>query len=211
MNLYIFNKSSPAAVFGIGTYMRELTESLRCNNINVCVVNIWSDKPQIQFEEINGIRHWYFPEPLRERRTIDQQKQLELYHRNVVYLLQLKIEDKKDLIFHLNYMDVKPLADSLRTVFDCKIVLVVHYLDSIITISGNISRLHRIIQANDIIDEQDKFVKESFKKEKELFNSVDKIICLANYTFELLHQYYQIDKGKMVVIPNGLSDTNIGQ
>jgi len=32
------------------------------------------------------------------------------------------------------YMDSKPLADSLKAVFDCKIVLVVHYLDSVMTL-----------------------------------------------------------------------------
>ena len=207
MNLYIFNKSSKAGVFGIGTYIRELTDALRHSDLNVCVVNIWSDKPQIQMEEIDGIRHWYFPEPLREQRTTKQQKQLERYHRNIVYLLQLLIEDKKDLIFHLNYMDCKPLAEYLKAVFDCKTVLAVHYLDSIITLLGNISRFRRIIsQPEELTEEREIFVKETFLKEKELFHAVDKIICLANHAFDLLHQDYQIDKEKMIVIPNGLSD-----
>ena len=39
-----------------------------------------------------------------------------------------------------------------------------------------------------------------------MFHAVDKIICLANHAFDLLHQDYQIDKEKMVIIPNGLSD-----
>ena len=212
MNLYIFNKLSQASVFGIGTYIRELTDALRHSNINVCVINFWSDKPQIQSEEIDGIKHWHFPEPKREQRSTDLKKQLELYHRNIVYLLQILIEDKKDLIFHLNYMDCKPLADSLRAVFDCKIVLVVHYLESIITLLGNISRFRRIIsQTNELTDKEEISAKVSFQEEKEILqsHSIDKIICLANHTFDLLHQDYQIEKEKMVVIANGLSDASI--
>ena len=212
MNLYVFNETRPAAVYGVGTYIRELTEALRHSSLNVCIVNLKSDILQIQFEEIDGIRYWHFPKQLTEQRTIDYQKQIELYFRSIVYLLQLHIEDRKDLIFHLNYMDSKPLANSLKTVFDCKIVLVVHYLESCMTLLGNISRLRRIIlQPNEQTNEEDKLANIFFQKEKELFHSVDKIICLANHTFELLHQYYQIDKEKMVVISNGLSDATIRQ
>ena len=39
MNLYIFHTSSEAAVYGIGTYIRELTTALRHSKIKVCVVN----------------------------------------------------------------------------------------------------------------------------------------------------------------------------
>ena len=47
-------------------------------------------------EKIENIEHWYFPSPIPEQRTSDSQKQRALYFRNVVYLLQLHIKDKKD-------------------------------------------------------------------------------------------------------------------
>ena len=207
MKLYIFNETRPAAVFGVGTYIRELTAALQNTPINVCLINLWSEKYQIQLEEKEGIRYWYFPAPIPGQRTTDYQKQRELYFRNVVYLIQLLIEDKKDLIFHLNYMECKPLADALKAVFDCKIVLVVHYLNSIMTLLGNISLFRRIIsQPDEPTDIVEKSAKISFQEEKEMLQSVDKIICLASHTFDLLHQDYQIEKEKMVVIPNGLSD-----
>ena len=210
MNLYIFNETRIAAVFGVGTYIRELTNTLRNSNINVCVVNLWSEKPHIQTEEKGGIRYWYFPSPIPEERTANYKKQREMYFCNVVYLLQLLIEDKKELIFHLNYMNGKPLADSLKIAFNCKIVLVVHYLESVMTLLGNISQLRRIIsQPNDPTDAKERFAKISFQEEKEMLHTVDKIICLANHTFDLLHQVYQIDKEKMIVIPNGLFDVAI--
>ncbi len=47
-----------------------------------------SDKPQIQIDNIDGINYWYFPNPILELRTLDNQKQRELYFKNIVYLLK---------------------------------------------------------------------------------------------------------------------------
>ena len=207
MNLYFFNQSSKGAVFGVGSYISELTVSLRNSPANICVVHLMSDKPQIQKEVIEGVRYWYFPAPVKEQRTTDIQKQIELYLRNIVYLLQLHITDKKDLIFQFNYMNNKPLVDALRSAFDCKIISVVHYFDSCLSLSGNISRLRRIIlQPGEPTDKVEKAAKVYFQKEKELLHSMDKIICLSNHSSDLLHQDYRIEKEKMVIICNGLTD-----
>ena len=210
MNLYIFNKSSYAAIFGIGTYVRELTKTLRNSEINVYMVNLKSEKTQIHIEEIDGIRHWYFPEPIQQEHLPKKStKQDELYYRNVVYLLQLYIDDRKDLIFHLNSMDCKPLADALKIVFDCKIVLVVHYLHSVMPLLGSISRLSTIIsQPDEPMESVETIAKRFYLREKELTHSVDKIICLSNHTFDLLRQDYDICQEKMVVIYNGLAKTS---
>ena len=206
MNLYIFNKSSIAAAFGVGTYIHELTEALRYSNINVCVINIWSDKPQIQSEEINGINHWYFPEPLREQRTTDQQKQLDLYHRNIVYLLQLLIKDKKKLIFHLNYLDCKPMADSLKAVFNCRIITSIHYFNWCFTLFGNVTRFRKIITSKDN-DPFNNKIEKLYREDKELLKTVDHVICLSESTRNLLTDYYQVEQNKITLIYNYVSDS----
>ena len=193
MNLYLFNETRRGAVYGVGAYIRELTAALKDREINLCVVNLYTDKPQILREEIEGVGYWYFPAPIPEQRIIDFQKQCELYYNNVAYLLQLYIADKNNLIFHLNYMNCQPLADSLRMIFNCKTVLAVHYLDSVMTLRGNVSRLRRIIYENDdLSDAEEKSAKNFFTKEKEFFHAADKIICLSNHTFNILHQDYQM-------------------
>jgi glycosyltransferase len=218
MNLYIFNKTSKAAVFGIGTYINELTDVLRHSNLRLCVIDLCSDKPQILMEEISGVKYWYLPKPRQEKWTTDEEwttdtkKQLKLYYRNVVYVLQLNIEDKKDLIFHLNFMDFKPLMDSLRTFFECKIVLAVHYLNSYITLLGNISRLRRIIsQTDELTHEKELTAKAFFLQENELFNSTEqtcssssRIICLSNFMYDFLLRDYGVEEKRITVIPNGL-------
>ncbi len=210
-NLYVFYESNAAAtVYGVGTYIKELTESLINSDINVCVLYLRSEKSDMEIEEKDGIQHWYIPNPINKQTSINWDTYNELYYRNVVYLLQLRLKKKDELIFQLNYFHSKPLVDSLKKMFECKIVLVVHYLDSIMTLYGNISRFRRIIsQVDELTDKEEKSAKEYFLKEKELFHfqGVDKIVCLSNHTFDLIHQDYHIDQEKMSVIPNGLADT----
>ena len=212
INLYIFNQTSPGAVFGVGTYIGELTAALKDSDINVCVVHLRSEKTDMETELLDGIRYWYIPSPISIIHQQNIEATNERYYRNILYLLQLYIvERRENLIFHINYMNCKSLAEALKSTFDCKIVLVVHYLDSSMTLSGSINRLRRIIsETYEPTKIEEILAKISFQKEKEILqsHSVDKIICLSNHTFDLLHQDYRIDKEKMLVIYNGLTEVS---
>ena len=209
MNLYVFNETRRGAIYGVGTYIRELTGALKGSELNICVINLTSDKPQIQMEEIDGIRHWHFPSAISEQRTTDNQKQWELYHRNVVYLLQLHIEDKKDLIFHLNYNQKAHLSEELKKTFDCQIITTIHYFDWCLKLSGNISRFRKILasEVHNQFDDVSKTIIESYQLEKTLFETVDHIICLSKNTQMILQDDYQIAIGKTAIIYNGLTDS----
>lgn len=205
MNLYIFDETRRGAVFGVGTYIQELNIALKNSDINICVVHLISTKPQIQIEEIDGIKHWYFPAPIQEQRTLDNQKQRELYFRNVVYLLQLHIKDKKELVFHLNYHQSGSLVDALKQAFDCKIVSVIHFSDWGFAVFDNLRRLRRIL-GEEHPDSFGETVKKAFEEEKSYYAKPDHIICLSNYMREILCQDYKLDNTKISIISNGLSD-----
>ena len=205
MNLYIFNKSSQAMVYGVGTYIRELTKSLCHSSINVCVINLMSDKPHILKEEVDGIRYWHFPKFVAERRTIDFLKKSDLYYRNVVYLLQFYIEDKKDLVFHLNYNQSDKLVEELRNTFDCKLITVVHFSGWGITVFDNLQRLRAALN-NERPDNFEENLKRTIVEEKSYYMSMDKVICLTKYMNEILCMDYQLPQERITTIPNGLSD-----
>jgi glycosyltransferase len=203
MNLYIFSDTCFGTVYGVGTYIRELTAALRDSDIKVYVLNLMSDKPQIQIEEIDGICHWYFPVP--EQRTINDKEYIELYFRNVVYLLQLHIKDKKNLIFHFNFLQNENFVEELRKAFDCRIVSVVHFSDWGSTVFDNLQRLQNILNKEDT-DSFGEVLKKSFEKEKLHYLKVDHCICLSKYMHEILCRDYGLDATKISVIPNGLRD-----
>ena len=205
MNLYIFNETRRGAEYGVGTYIRELIGALKDGGIHICVVNLTSDKPQIQTEEIDGIRHWYFPKVIANQRTIDNQKQWELYFRNVVYLLRLHIKDKSELIFHLNFYQSGKLAEELKNAFDCRIVAISHFSEWGFTVYDNIERLRHILNDKhpDNIGEK---LQKSFEEEKNYYLRADRVICLTDYMQEILCRDYGLDAARIFVVPNGLQD-----
>jgi len=205
MNLYIFNQNRRGAVYGVGTYIQELTAALKDIGINICVVNLTSDNPQIQKEEIDGIRHWHFPKVVADQRTADDKKQWELYFQNIVFLLQLHIEEKTNLIFHLNFYESAKLAEELKKAFDCRIVAVAHFSEWGFKIYDNLSRLRNMLNE----DQADDFgvnLKKMFEEEKNYYLKADCVICLSNYMQDILCSDYEIDASKISVIPNGLQD-----
>ena len=211
INLYIFNEKR--AVYGVGTYIRELTDLLSHNhvNINICVVHLMSDKPQIQTEEVDDIKHLYFPAPVTEQQRIDHNKLDELYFRNVVYLLQLYIVEKKHLIFHLNYNQSGKLAEDLKKKFDCRIVSVVHGFIWCSILSGNTTRFRKILTSENNNHKGNGLkttVFEWYCIECELFEIVDHIICLSENTRLIMEDDYKINPNKINVIYNGLTDNN---
>lgn len=205
MNIYIFNETRRGAVFGVGTYIRELITALKNTNIHICVVNLLSDKPQIVMECSDGIDYWYFPEPIQEIRTLSPYEQRNLYFHNVVYLLQLYIRDKTNLVFHLNFPQCEQFIDELRNVFNCKIIAVVHFLYWGLTIFDNLSRLHNILE-NEFVEEPDKEIKRIFEEEKAYYLKADCCICLSQYMYKVMCQEYKLDAKKISVVGNGLGD-----
>lgn len=205
MNLYIFNQTRRGSVFGVGTYIRELTTALKKSDINICVVNLIAEIPQIKNEVIEGITYWHFPLAISDQRTTSYQKQWELYCRSVVYLLQLHIQDKKELIFHLNFFECSKLAVELKNAFDCKTVAVAHFSNWGLSIYDNLPRLRNILKNNnpDSIAEN---VKTTFEEERSFYANVDHIICLSDYMQKIMCCEYGLDASKISVIPNGLHD-----
>ncbi len=205
MNLYIFNQTRRGSVFGVGTYIRELVSALKGCDINICVVNLISEKPQIQVEQIDGIEHLCFPLVIQDQRTTSNEDQWKLYCRNVVYLLQLYIKDKKDLIFHLNFFESGKLVEELKNTFDCSILAVVHFFDWGFNIYDNPERLRHILKEK-YPDSFGKKLQKTFEEEKLYYSRVDHVLCLSNYMKGFLCRDYGISAAKISVISNGVCD-----
>ena len=208
MNLYIFNETRRGSEYGVGAYIRELTIALKTGGIHICVVNLISDKSQIQTEVIDGIRHWHFPKVIADQRTMNNDEQWELYFRNVVYLLRLHIKDKKDLIFHLNFIESAKLAQELKNAFDCKIVAVAHFSGWGFMIFDNLPRLRNILNETHP-DDFGKKLQKSFEEERSYYLRADRVICLSDYMREILCQDYGLDDASISVVPNGMRDVAI--
>lgn len=210
INLYIFNELSRGAIYGIGTYIRELTFALKDSNINVCVVHLRSEKQNEKPIESDLVHHYYIPSPINWNTSIDWNKQNDLYYRNVVYLLKLRVKDSERLVFHLNFNLSSQLAEELKRAFDCKIVTTIHYFDWSFLLFGNILHFRQILSSPNIEhdDVLNKSIIKLFSIEKKIFKTVDRIICLSENTENILQDDYQIKPEKITVIYNGLTNTH---
>lgn len=207
MNLFIFNESRPAALYGVGTYIQQLTAALQNSNHNICVVTLKQDILKTHIKQTKGIKYWSIPSPVSEQRIIDASKYNELYCRSIVYFLQLHITNKTNLVFHLNYLNCT-LAEELKKVFECKIVSTIHYLDWSFILFGNVMRFRNLLTKQEM-NQSDMYkngVAKLIRDEKRFFENVDHLICLSENTRRLLLDDYQINPNKTTVIHNGLKD-----
>jgi glycosyltransferase len=212
MNLYIFNDaSSRAAIFGIGTYLRELTRSLRDYAVCITVVHILSDKTDLKKIEQDGILHIYIPRYKKIEQYQDE-KRKKLYYRNIVFLLRRHIsKNTEKLLFQMNYNNCQMLAEELKVFFECKLIWVGHYLDWGLKLRGDIKRLRYILSKTQ--EERDIMESEiciEFETEKTLMNTVDHIISLSSYMKKVLCDEYAVNPNHISVIPNGLTDSEHG-
>ncbi|MDR2147026.1 MAG: TIGR04157 family glycosyltransferase [Tannerella sp.] len=207
VNLYIFNENSRASVYGIGTYIRELVNTLDKKSINVTVINLNQSGERIKTEETEGIKYLYFPAVMEKTPYLDYGSRSKQYYRNIVYLLRLHVTDTERVVFHLNYMYGQSFAEILRETFKEKVILTVHYFDWSFSLFGNVSRFRHIISQKQEENTFEKNINESYLRDKKLFDAVDRIICLSEKTRQIMEEDYKIERRKLSVVYNGLSDS----
>ena len=210
VNLYIFNEANHGPLYGIGTYIHELSTATHHCKLNVCIIHLWSDKKEMQTEETNGIDHWFFPAPVYVP-TIDYKNQIDQYFSIVVNQLKIYIEQKNNLIFHLNYQQNGKLAEELKEAFDCRIVTAIHHYNWSDSLLGNITRFKKIIESKKTgqSDEVTEAVKRIYQSEQNYYKKVDHIICLSENTQQVIHvlQNNKNMNSKKNLNPNGLNET----
>lgn len=203
--IYIFKRNCRASDYGIGTYVKELTSVLKDMTYNIVIICLESDRLEFSVEELDNIQHWHIP---LSSYFWSSGKSYNEYYKKIVALIRLYIRDTDKFIFHFNSMRDYQLAEYLREFFNCKILLIVHYLDWSFTLQGDISRMRRILTQSkeSILDSLEKKALIFFKEDRKLLKYVDHIICLTDYARDILCQDYEIESDKITVINNGVSD-----
>lgn len=203
-SIYIINSSSRGANYGIGTYIKQLTEALVKTSFKVNLINLYSyEQAEPSVEEIDGIRYIKICNP---REGIRNEKDPIRYYRNIYYFLTRYINKLDENIFHFNFMQAGELAGLLKKNFKCKIVLTVHYMGWSFDLLGDVNQLKKIIE-NPGDDRRELAIKKSFDTEKIFIEEyVDQVISIAKHSHDTLWSLYRVPSSKMKRIPNGLKD-----
>lgn len=208
--IYIFEQSSRAANYGIGMYIKQLSACLLNIDREVNVIYLSAKEKTFLIKKENNIRYFYIP-AVEESDLVDPKKALNRYHICAIYLLIPHINSNCRLLFHINYNNSLQLIDTLKTFWPkSKIVLTIHYFEWCFFNRSNTSEFRRIIK-NDKTEytKNEKTIGTIYMNEKQMFKSVDHIICLSQYALKVLTHDYSIDSSKISLIYNGLEDTAI--
>jgi len=198
----IINYASRAAIYGIGTYIREYVYCLKNMSCKINLIELGTDNNSagcyIKEEgNVRTIHIPYMPKGITDR-----------YNKSVCRLLRLYIEDSDNLIFHYHYTQSESLLESIKKYFPLsKSLFTIHYLSWSQFLQGNVLLFEKIIrnQENEKIKKQYQYVIDNYKKEKKILEKFDYVICLSEDTMNLVHNRYQI-KQNVWLIPNGIRE-----
>ena len=201
--LYVFNETSRAGVYGIGTYISELVAALQnTENLHLNIIKLNDPCKELEIETNDGVKYWKIPST--KHHTLEYEKQSKRYYQSVVRILKQYAGKQDNVVAHFNYSQSLPLLKEMKTMFDCKTVAAVHYSQWGFVLHENINRLRSIISGNDDVSAQTTL--KSLENEKSFLSAADHIVCLASYMKDLLCNEYQLKQKNISIIPNGLRD-----
>jgi glycosyltransferase involved in cell wall biosynthesis len=200
ISLFIFKSNSRGMQYGIGTYIREVTDSLlKIEGIKIFLIsynNISSKELSVtsisdRYTEIN------IPSPLfhaSQNNSFDKK-----YASIAVRLLSGFIPQNSKVLFQINYLDDLSIAIKLKECFDYPVISIVHFAQWQQLFDGNRKKLSGLN-----IDQPSNSIEFTLSKEKEFYQVSDHIISVTRYMKDFIVNDYGIHPEKITVIPNGL-------
>jgi glycosyltransferase len=206
--IYLFNQASQAADYGIGKYVEQIVRFVKDTDITLTVVEVWSQNiKEVTTTKKGNVKKISIPYTA-DGYLLPEEKANNRYMRNVAYLLKKHVPDEENSLFHLNYMANEYLVIWLKKLFKVKIILTVHYTNWSFDLLGDKVRLKKILNLkNREKPEPDaEMVVKSVERERRIIEQCDRIICIAQHSYEVVKKIYHTDKTKLVLLHNGLKD-----
>lgn len=204
-NIYIFKENGIAAMYGIGTFIESLKQCFRDTTYIVTIINLGSRINETCFSVMEDYNVIDIPKP----RYFSPSKGESVYYKNLIYVLRLYITNNEKHIFFFNDICSAPMIPLLRTYYESsEIIFIIHYLSWTFEVQGNTTLFKSVISKSveKLVTDSEKKIYESNKESLNVFNQVDKIICMSQYTKKILCEQLKINQGKIHLIYNGLED-----
>lgn len=203
---FLVNNTSRAAAYGIGSYIKQLTDCLRANHpqYELCFLDIYSDVKEFTIEkDEKGIYNYRIPSYHSRGNSFP-------YYRCILYFLDSHIKDEDHVIFHFNYSQHFDLIRLIKAKYkNCCILYTIHYFNWCFTLNGNLTHFRKLIN-NEVEEPIKENIQNEFQNDMRLFSLCDKIIVLSRFTYDLLRIDYKINVSKIHLIYNGLkTDSSI--
>ena len=214
-HVFIFNNASRAANYGIGTYVRQISDGLAIlPDYTVSFVEMHADTKEFSItKDDSGKLHYQIPAMMSGIEN-------ESYCRSIYYFLARNIEtaiNAKDdqenetvhqIIFQFNYFQHLSLAALLKGQFpESRIILTVHYLSWCFELKGNLSKMRKITaKGYTPADDTEKGIVASIQNEKAFMHLADEVLVMSRETMSIVLKDYEVSKDKLHLIYNGFNN-----
>lgn len=203
--IYIFNEDGIAGMYGIGTFIKSLEKIFSNSQYNLTLINLNSNGNETSLSSKDGINIIDIP-----RARYYSQREQTIYYENLIYLLRLLIPyyDNEN-VFFFNYQCNGQMIPLLKKYYrKSQMIFIIHYLNWTLEIQGNTTLFKHIInnRLSDLRTEKENRIYRLYQESLNVFNQADKIVCLSQYTKQLLCEEYSIQCEKIYLISNGLQD-----
>jgi glycosyltransferase involved in cell wall biosynthesis len=199
ISLFVFKSNARNMQYGIGTYIRELTQSLlTIPDINICIVSFKSHECK-EFSARTGadrISEITIPYPFFQPTQINSFENK--YASAVVRLLSDIIPKDENVIFQINSIDDLPLATKLKEYFNYPLISIVHAASWQMMFDGNREKIHGLN-----IENPSNCLEFTMSREREMYRQSDHIVSVTKYMKDFLVNEYLIDTDKITTIHNG--------
>jgi glycosyltransferase len=203
--LYIFNGTGRAAVYGIGTYVDQLKKALQNTGRKYNIVSLYAAGNETEVVENDDYRQINIPFPSEGHKNAGR-----YYSKNVAYILReiIPVDRDTEYIFHVNTMNNTLLVRSLKSLFKCRVILVSHYTDWGFILFGDYQKMKKLInkQGKVSLTKQEKAIIKNFREDVNMINSIDRFVCVARHTLDSFCKLGGIREDKAEVINNALED-----
>lgn len=201
----IFNNASRAANYGIGTYVRQLSDGLVVlHDFKVSFVEMYADTKEFTItEDERGMYHYRIP-------ALSSGIESEVYCRSIFYFIarNIEVEESDRIVFQFNYFQHRPLASLLKGQYPhSRIILTVHYLNWCFELKGNVVSMRKIIaKGYETKDDTERRVVSSFADEKTFLHLADEVLVLSKRTKAILINDYEVSEDKAHLVFNGMGN-----
>lgn len=201
---FLVNNASRAAVYGIGTYIKQMAECIlnSQSQYELCFIDIYSEVKEFTISKDEaGVIHYKIP-------SLQSHCKAFLYYRCILFWLNSYISQDESVIFHFNYSQHYDLIRMIKAKYKfCQVIYTIHYFNWCFALKGNLTQFRKSIN-NELKEPLKDNIQKEYFNDKRLFSLCDDIIVLSKFTLELLRNDYGVDESKIHLVYNGLKKEN---
>lgn len=199
-HIYIIDEHQSSKQNGVGTYIRQLLKCFEGSGHDVNLLSFNSDEKVLGIEKQPAYTEYHIPAFGMGGFLHNGQLALPL--------LRLYIEDSNDNVFFVNHFPCDKFLADIKFIFPLsRIIFVIHDQGWCAPLFGDVEMFKKVISKKHLSrvhKDEWKQIRDITHRERRMYKLADAIIALSNNTYDLLLDTYDVPKGKIHLIPNGL-------